>query len=766
MDRRLNIGLFINDLEDDYASAICSGAAFAAEEADVNIIVLPARYLGMERIAADEWLNKNYNTLFEYADSESLDVLIFNIGPIFSGVDKQDIERYIARYAPLPIVTIAVPVDGCSCVQFDQRKGLEGLLEHLIAEHGYRRIAYVSGPEDNSDAQERLTTYRDVMARHGIPVEEDMIAYGNFSEYSRRPIGRLLDAKLPDIDAICCANDGMALLVCKMLRERGLQPGKDIAVTGYDNIPRSIFSVPPLTTVGADASELGYQSVLEAIRLVAERQPQRIASPTEPMLRESCGCAAAGGSVMFEMLPKDELGGMIRSAIEGCPIGNSGNRASGMLMRSWLIRLKSVISRIAQEAVDESVKGFSHSAIVPAFRQIISGGSQDTASINAVGDVLFALRDSLIPEITDKDKELEFYRLLMALQRTLTNIAVALQDSMLREVRRSTVVINSIHNFDENNLNAALQIILEHLSRMNINGSWLYLLDEPRRISDTVRPRVLRNLAVRGYHVGVEYSTRSAVEGRISKSELFTNRFIPADTRHTMILLPLFSSREQYGLILCDLPREYFSYVQGVSRQVSTALETMHLLSRLNEQMDEMSSHNALLRTIASRDELTGCYNRRGFFELSERIARLESNTGRRAVVVFADLDNLKKINDTYGHDEGDFALRASAMALSKSFGHNSIIGRIGGDEFAVFDLIGNSERLEDIYRRVKDTVDALDESSGKRYHIAMSLGLTELMCDGDVVVRGFVDKADKLQYGDKRKKRRSVEKSADAPKP
>jgi len=188
-------------------------------------------------------------------------------------------------------------------------------------------------------------------------------------------------------------------------------------------------------------------------------------------------------------------------------------------------------------------------------------------------------------------------------------------------------------------------------------------------------------------------------------------------------------------------------------------LETIHLLAQLNEQMDQMTLRYAALRNIASRDELTGCYNRRGFFEVSEHIARIDTNAGRRAIVAFVDLDNLKQINDGYTHDEGDNAIRLAAKALQKCFGSTSIIGRIGGDEYAVFDIISSGESIDDIHNRLKKIMAELDESSPHPYHVTLSAGIVEFNCNSEVVLRGYVDKADRQQYVDKKLKPSSVAK-------
>ena len=90
------------------------------------------------------------------------------------------------------------------------------------------------------------------------------------------------------------------------------------------------------------------------------------------------------------------------------------------------------------------------------------------------------------------------------------------------------------------------------------------------------------------------------------------------------------------------------------------------------------------IRDLSLTDELTRLYNRRGFLALAEQHLREQKRNERDFVLILADLDDLKKINDNFGHPEGDFAIRKAAEALTSTFRKSDIIARIGGDEFAV----------------------------------------------------------------------------------
>jgi len=96
-------------------------------------------------------------------------------------------------------------------------------------------------------------------------------------------------------------------------------------------------------------------------------------------------------------------------------------------------------------------------------------------------------------------------------------------------------------------------------------------------------------------------------------------------------------------------------------------------------QLEETKRAEEVLRTLALFDELTGLYNRRGFMSLSDQFLRLSNRTKRGLILVFADVDNMKQINDTFGHAEGDRALICTARVLQNTFRGSDVIGRVGG---------------------------------------------------------------------------------------
>ncbi len=159
------------------------------------------------------------------------------------------------------------------------------------------------------------------------------------------------------------------------------------------------------------------------------------------------------------------------------------------------------------------------------------------------------------------------------------------------------------------------------------------------------------------------------------------------------------------------------------------------------------------IRLMAVADNLTGLYNRRGFVTLAEQRLKLSVRENKNLLLFFIDLDRLKFINDTYGHEEGDCALKKTAAILRKTFRESDIIARLGGDEFAV--LITDSDELPDVaLKRLNEKIDEENLTSGLSYPISMSIGIAEYDSSAPCSIFELMSLADRLMYEQKQSKK------------
>jgi len=202
----------------------------------------------------------------------------------------------IARLAAaVPVVTLAgKPGRGSMNVRCNNEAGMRELVRHLVKDHGYRSLAYLSGRSDSPDNRSRAHAFEAEATAAGARVYSGPEWQGNYSAAGgAKVVTTLLDAGREMPRAIVCANDQTALGVMHALTRRSIKVPGDVAVTGFDDVPVARHLHPPLTTVRQPMQELGAMAfdVLYS-RISTGKGESDVMLPVELIIRESCGCTS------------------------------------------------------------------------------------------------------------------------------------------------------------------------------------------------------------------------------------------------------------------------------------------------------------------------------------------------------------------------------------------------------------------------------------------------------------------------------------------
>jgi diguanylate cyclase (GGDEF)-like protein len=187
-----------------------------------------------------------------------------------------------------------------------------------------------------------------------------------------------------------------------------------------------------------------------------------------------------------------------------------------------------------------------------------------------------------------------------------------------------------------------------------------------------------------------------------------------------------------------------------IFRTVCAVVISYNIISILNLFARETLER---LRSLSLKDELTGLLNRRGFFTLAEHQVKIAKRKKHTMLLLVGDMDNLKRINDTLGHAEGDAAIIETADILRKSFRESDIIGRIGGDEFAILHVESTSGNPTASVERLQSNFVLHNEQEKKKFRLSISVGTA--MCDaaGLYSINELIKEADDVMYEQKRSK-------------
>jgi len=163
------------------------------------------------------------------------------------------------------------------------------------------------------------------------------------------------------------------------------------------------------------------------------------------------------------------------------------------------------------------------------------------------------------------------------------------------------------------------------------------------------------------------------------------------------------------------------------------------------------------LHSLSLTDDLTGLYNRRGFLTLAEQQLKQAHRSGEQAVLVFADLDGLKQINDRFGHQEGSNAIVKAAQILKETFRESDILARLGGDEFTVLATVSSAERADAIKDRLEQKLDQFNARHDLPYELSMSIGIALLDPHGQLSIDELIEKADAAMYEHKQQAKEKI---------
>jgi diguanylate cyclase (GGDEF)-like protein len=187
--------------------------------------------------------------------------------------------------------------------------------------------------------------------------------------------------------------------------------------------------------------------------------------------------------------------------------------------------------------------------------------------------------------------------------------------------------------------------------------------------------------------------------------------------------------------------------------ECSSDLRSIHIHGSLFDISDRKHMEEEIM-ALSMTDQLTGLHNRRGFLTLAEHQSKISDRTKKGMQLFFADLDEMKWINDKMGHKEGDNALIEVAAVLKDAFRSSDIIARMGGDEFAVLAIDTSKLNPEILTNRLHNQIEALNNRENRKFGISVSVGCAYYDPEMPSSIEELVAHADKLMYEQKGKKK------------
>ncbi|MBN1219152.1 MAG: substrate-binding domain-containing protein [Anaerolineae bacterium] len=598
LDSRPTIGL-LSEVGTPYNNALWVGLAAAASEFDVNLIFYAG---GLLRASAYD-LDAQRNILYDLVSGERVDGLII-CGTIGNFITIEEFRRFIDRYRPMPMVSVT-QTPGLPCVAVDNEVGMRDLVTHFIEVHGYRRIAFICGPENNAEAALRYRAYADVLAEHDLPLDPNLVAPGAFLyETGIEAIRLLLDERKVRLEAVVAANDWMAFGALEVLEERGIRVPEDIALGGFDDTREAIASRPALTTVRQPIQELGRASIEMLLKLLAgEQVPEQTMLPTRLVVRQSCGCfdpviaraavrplkrkreplpeaiAAQREAILSEMaqaveglsLPSSEWAGPLLDAfLEDMAPGSAASKSS--LRGSFLLALGDVLRQAA--AVSGQVDDWQEA--ISVMRRYVLPYLTDVTSLSRA-EAIFGQGRVVISKMAQGNWALQ-------------EVEKVRQDRVLSYLSSDLVVMVEKEHL--------LDVVGRRLPQLGFSTFYLSFYDGQERPAEWSRLMLAYDNGQR-VEVGANGS-------RFPTRQLVPDELFPRERRYIWVLSSLSVRENRFGFIILEGLQEGSIY--GIlARQISGVLQDSLLIRQLENRRVQLLTAAEVSRAasgVLNLDEL------------------------------------------------------------------------------------------------------------------------------------------------------------------
>ena len=589
-------------------------------------------------INTDEDYNSGEYNITRLPDLRTFDGIILDLSNVSDASLK---ESFLARVreSGVPAISLLEDLPGLYYSGLDNLTDFGILVEHLITEHGCRKLNYVGGSPQNQENQKRFLAYRKTLEKHGIPFEPERVIERSYE--IKTGIRAFAEFQQKDLlpEAFVCASDNIAVGVCLAAREAGFSIPEDFLVTGFDNEDKASYCNPRITTADFSKTEIMYHAMELLVDIWNGQTGHRCTyTQTIHIFQESCSCVSK--------CPPDRGQYIIKRIL---------SEARQSDMQNWMIDL----NRFLLDCT-------SYTDLTSHMQMWLHEHQFGNLYLLMNPDIFHLEKVDILPEIPD-----DIYR------------CVGYPDKM--------TVVHPVSD-------------TEAVMQLSITDG--HLLPDITRTGD----------------------------------------------QNIFVFAPLHFREREVGYVVlqnCDYLLDH-QFLFKMLNSFRTALESLYnklVLCKKNKQLSQLYIH----------DSLTGLYNRMAYENLALPLFQKYMQKKKHLGILFVDADHLKYINDNFGHDMGNLAIRSIASAIHKSCPVGSVCMRYGGDEFVC--VIPDFD-LPRMHRLEKTILHALEEISDvSRFPFPLEASIGSVIADDAVFsLNDYINLADQKMYASKKARKAARE--------
>lgn len=716
------IAIFISTLHDEYQRILVKSFLNASSSYDAELIF----FHGYSLLSPYGYQYVN-NFVFSLAKKTNIDGIIVS-STLFTFIKKDEVKEFLDKFQNMGIKTVvfSYKIDGYQCILVNPKKAIIEAIDHLVQKHNAKKIVFIKGPELSEEANERFNAYLEGLKKNNIKYDENLVLNGFFNKidgYQRTK--ELIEQKKIFPDAILSANDNMCLGALEYLKENNIKVPEEIKLIGFDDISETRTTIPSITTIRQPIDKMAEISMSLFFQNQKEKE---FVVDSELIIRESCGCNSFYSTSFFN---ENETITSVKEIEKILPT-----------------EFKEILSII------ESINYKTENKIIEEIKAIVDSNINNIPELE---EILLKLKNFIFSsnkELTilkniEKVISIAFSYLYEKKERLLLkDLYYFLWNQHLFEYASQFITVSF-------NIKELVRNLKSTLSSINIENFLLCLFKGKTKLSKKFEWQIPSKSKII-----ICYIDGKAIE-ELENKIISTEKLLPEkfSINKNAVIIPLFYENECLGYIIASPLPEYIISLTILRREISMVIKGTALIEneiktkeKLRQTLLKLKDSNQKLEELSVLDELTGLYNRRGFYSVATKFIELAKRNHREFFIFYLDLNGLKKINDNYGHKEGDFAIKSAAEVLIKTFRHTDIIARMGGDEFVVMAIDCTIKDLPNINKRLKENTEDLNRIIQKPYKISFSYGVAPYQPGKIYSLDELLEEADNNLYIEKRK--------------
>lgn len=566
---RPTIGLFAEILPVGYFFPLFQGIVDTCNERDANLRL----FLG-SHLDSPSNFNSYKNIIYKYAGKQNVDGIITTSPSMGRYATKENFFKFISAIS-VPKISLGLDIEGIHSIIVNNRESLYKTVCHLIRHHGYKKIAYIGGPERNPEATARFEGYSDALAENNISFNPNLYVEGRFHVNSGvKACEILFEQRKVTFDAIVCANDEMALGVYHYCKTHQVNIPGEVAVTGFDNVIDSHNLTPLLTTVAQPFYGMGKAAVNNLIDLI-ENRPVKITStlPATLLLRSSCGCPNLDRTIKDNALPevpiRDHRKKELLKTLE-----NLQNDLSASYIAKHQEKLFSLLKMVVK-MINHNGDNQQQIEKIQTYLRNTNAGELEMITWIDVTRLFYTDLKKLecSQELEQKIDHIFFlihHLLHIALRHKVGSMKIEQRLNFLphKEILNSLSSCISLKTF--------FRVLKKELVTYGYKYFYISLF-EGKRLGLLPNQKAGKKMKL-----FIGYDGENIMDGRkknilFNPEELMPHSFFPSQKPHSFLAFPLIEKKYHFGTFVIDYQERFFHFYEQLYEQLCTSLNIIRL---------------------------------------------------------------------------------------------------------------------------------------------------------------------------------------------